>query len=157
MRTIDFDFDNVGGLSHLYLIDVAGLIRVDMNVKNKHVRPALSSETYIYNIGVLDGDDFVFTENLLQEEGGEVFDVAISGFIPKMDNLVTVAEMERKEWIAVHQDANGNILISGTKEMPLRFMTSKTTGTAPARNATAFTLSAKTTEPSQVCDGWIIS
>lgn len=157
MKTIDFDFNNVGGMSRLYLIDIAGLVRCDVNVKNRHVRPVLTSENMMYNIGVLSGDDFVFTENLLQEDGGEVFDVAISGFLPKMNNLVTVSILERKEWIAVHQDANGNIMVSGTKEMPLRFITSKTTGTTQTRNATAFTISGKVTTSSQVCEGWIIN
>ena len=157
MKKIDFDFDNVGGLAHLYLIDASALLRCDVNVKNGYVRPVIASENMIYDIAVYAGDNFAFTENLLEEDTGEVYDVAISGFIPKMDNIMTVAEMERKEWIAVHQDANGNLLISGTKEMPLRFITNKTTGTAPTRNATAFTLVGKLTCPSKACDSWVLS
>lgn len=153
MKTISFNFDNVGGMSRLYLIDVAGLIRIDTNVSDGRVLPVLASGACVYNIEVYGGDAFHFSEQMGLEDGGETFAVSISGFIPKMDNLVTVAELERGEWIAVHQDANGTILMSGTREIPLRFITNKNTGAASSRNATGFTLQATEPSASKVVDG----
>ena len=150
MKTIEFNFDNVGGMSRLYLIDVGGMIRVDTNATDGRVRPVLANDARVYNIEVYGGDAFQFTENMTLEDGGEAFAVSISGFIPRLDNLVTVTELERGEWIAVHRDANGTILMSGTREVPLRFVTSKSTGTPATRNATAFTLQATEPEASKV-------
>ena len=150
MKTIEFDFDNVGGLTHLYLIDVAGLERVDTNVSDGKVKPVITSGTRIYNIEVYGGNDFKFSEVMSIEDSGNVFAVTIAGYIPRLDSLVEVDVLERGEWIAVHQDANGNILLTGTRDVPLRFVTTKNTGTASTRNATAFSLQASEPTPSRV-------
>lgn len=147
MKTIPFNFDNVGGMARLYLIEAAGMQRVDTNVSDGTVRPVLASGTLVYYIDVYGGDAFQFTEEMTLEDGGECYAVSITGFIPRMDNLIDVAELEQGEWIAVHQDANGTILMSGTKEVPLRFVTTKNTGNASVRNATGFKLQA--TEPAE--------
>lgn len=152
MKTIEFNFDNVGGMSRLYLIEAKGLVRMETNVANRCVRPVLDDYACVYNIEVYGGDAFQFSEEMTQEDGGEAFAVGISGFIPRMDNLVTVAELERGEWIAVHEDANGTVLMSGTREVPLHFVTSKSTGTPSARNATAFRLQATEAMPSMIVD-----
>ena len=148
MKTIEFSFDNIGGMSRLYLIDVAGLVRVDTNVSNGSVCPVLASGAHIYNIEVYGGDDFHFSEQMSLEDAGEAYDVNISGFIPRMDNLMTVTELERGEWLAIHKDANGTILMTGTREVPLRFITNKDTGIAASRNAVAFSLEAIEPTPS---------
>ena len=150
MKTIAFDFDNVGGMSRLYLIDVAGISRVDTNVTDGRVRPVITLGTRVYKIEVYGGNDFQFSEVMSIEDGGNTFAVNISGFIPKMDNLVDMDILERGEWVAVHQDANGNILLTGTRQVPLRFVTNKNTGTASTRNATAFSLQATEPEPSKM-------
>ena len=156
MKAISFNFDNVGGMSRLYLIDVGGLARVDTNLTDGRVRPVLASGARVYNIEVYGGEDFQFTEQMALEDEGETFNVSIIGFIPRMDNLVTVAELECGEWIAVHEDANGTVLMSGTREVPLRFVTSKSTGTPATRNATAFTLQATEPEPSRIVAGELL-
>lgn len=152
MKTIEFNFDNVGGMSRLYLIEAAGVLRVETNVANRCVRPVLDDYACVYNIEVYGGDAFQFTEDLTLNDGCEAFAVSISGFIPRMDNLVTVAELEQGEWIAVHRDANGTVLMSGTREVPLHFVTSKNTGTLSKRNATAFRLQATEAMPSMIVD-----
>lgn len=150
MKTIAFDFDNVGGLTHLYLIDVAGLERVDTNVSDGKVRPVIASGTRVYNIEVYAGNDFKFNETMSIEDSGNVFAVTIAGYIPRLDSLVDVDVLERGEWIAVHQDANGNILLTGTRDVPLRFVTNKSSGSAAGRNATAFSLEASEPTASKV-------
>jgi len=152
MKTIEFNFDNVGGMSRLYLIEAADVLRVDTNVANRCVRPVLDDFARVYNIEVYGGDDFQFTEDMTLEEGGLAYAVSISGFIPRMDNLVTVAELERGEWIAVHRDANGTVLMSGTREVPLHFISSKNTGTPSTRNGTAFRLQATEAMSSMIVD-----
>ena len=149
MKTIEFSFDNVGGMAHLYLIAVAGLIRVDTDVTDGSVLPVLASGTTLYNIEVYGGDSFLFAEQMDMQAGEAAFHVSISGFIPRLDHLPEVAELEQGEWICVHQDANGTVLMSGTKDVPLRFVSEKSSGTPSTRNATAFTLQGTEPEPSR--------
>lgn len=151
MKTIDFDFDNVGGMAHLYLIDAAAISAINTNVSSGKVLPVLDNGATIYNIKVY-GEGFVFSEVMSIEDSGNVFNVAISGFIPKLDNLVDIAKLEKGEWLALHQDANGNIILSGTRDVPLRFLSSKSTGSGSAKNATAFTLQAKEPSPSMMAE-----
>ena len=151
MKTIDFNFDNVGGMAHLYLIEAAAISAVNTNVSSGKVLPVLDNGATIYNIKVY-GDSFVFSEVMSVEDSGDVFNVIISGFIPKLDNLVDIAKLERGEWLALHQDANGNIILSGTRDVPLRFLSSKSTGSGSAKNATAFTIQGKEPTPSMMAE-----
>ena len=152
MKTIDFNFDNVGGMAHLYLLEAAAISAINTNVSSGKVLPVLENGATIYNIIVYGGDSFVFSEVMSVEDSGDVFNVAISGFIPKLDNLVDIAKLEKGEWLALHQDANGNIILSGTRDVPLRFLSSKSTGSGSAKNATAFTLQAKEPSPSMMAE-----
>lgn len=152
MKTIELRFDNVGGMTHLYLFAANGLLRLDTSVTDGKVRPVLASGTTLYNIEVLAADSFQFSEQMDLADGGEVFDVDISGFIPRMDNNVQVQELEQGEWIAIHQDANGCILMSGSKDVPLRLISDKTTGTSSIKNATKFNLKGLEPRASLVVD-----
>lgn len=149
MKTIDFNFDNVGGMVHLYLIDVAAIRTINTNISSGKVVPVLKQGATIYDIKVYDDQYFQFNETMSVEDTGSVWDINIQGFIPRLDNLVDIANLERGEWMALHQDANGNVILSGTKEIPLRFISTKSTS---GRNATAFSLSAKGPEPSLMAE-----
>lgn len=151
MKTIDFNFDNVGGLSQLYLIEAAAVTSINTNVSSGKVRPVVASNASIYNIKVY-GESFRFSETMSIEDSGNVFDVIIEGFIPRLDNLNDVARLERGRWIAMHQDANGNIILSGSRDIPLRFVSTKDTGSTSSRNATGFRLLAKEPEPSRMAE-----
>lgn len=149
MKTIDFSFDNVGGMARMYLLPAAGLLRVDTDAADGSALPVLVPGITIYNIEVWGGESFRFTEPMEMQFGEATFNPSISGFIPRLDNLQEIAELEQGEWICVHQDANGTVLMSGTKDVPLRFVTEKGSGTPSGRNATAFTLQATEAEPSR--------
>lgn len=153
MKEIDFRFDNVGGMTALYLLPPSDIRRIDENPSSGTVVPIMRSRANIYRLTVFDGDAFSFEENMSIEDGGSAFDVTISGVLPRLDNMASVAELEQGEWLAVHQDANGTILLSGSKEVPLRFITQKKSGGATSRNGVAFTLQATEPEASRVCEG----
>lgn len=157
MKTIDFSFDNVGGIAALYLLPVADVRRVDANPTTGRVVPVLRSRANIHKVEVFDGDAFRFTEEMSLEDGGASFAVAISGVIPRLDALPSVAVLEQGAWMAVHQDANGSILLTGSPDVPLRFVTQKQTGGRTQRNGVAFTLQAMEPEASLVCEGSAIA
>lgn len=136
MKKIELLFDHVDGLSQLYLFDVAGLIRIDRSATDGTVRPVFREGCNIYKVSVLDG--FSYEENMVQDDSGEAYDVQIQGFIPRIGRTFTIHQLEVGAWLAVIQDANGDVLLCGSQEVPLSFEGNK--GTGAGRNGTAFTL-----------------
>ncbi len=149
MKTMTFDFDNVGGLSHLYLIEASKVTAINKNVNDGRVVPVFSGT--VYNI-IVYGSGFAFEENMSLTDQGNIFDVKIDGFIPRLENIIDIATLEKGQWIAIHQDSNGNVLLSGTRDIPLRFISKKST----QRNVTAFSLAAKESHPSLVVESGLL-
>lgn len=155
MKIVEQIIDNVGGLKALYLLPRADVTRIDANASTGHVVPVMRTRDNIIKVDVFDPNEFQFQEDMTIEDGGAQFAVSITGVIKGMRNLCQVREMENGEWLAVHQDVNGTILLSGTKDIPLRFVTSKASGASASRNSVAFTLHSIQTEGSRVCEGEI--
>lgn len=143
MRTIELNFDHVDGISHLYLINVNGLVRLDRSADDYSARPVISDENFLLEIPV--HSNFQISEQNVSDDRGEAFEVRISGFIPRLGMQSTIRELESGEWLAICQDGNGDILLSGSREVPLTFSGSRGGGTG--KTGTEFTLTA--TEPNQ--------
>ncbi len=143
MRTIELNFDHVDGISHLYLINVNGLVRVDRSADDYSARPVISDESSLIEIPV--HSNFQISERNISDERGEAFEVRISGFIPRLGMQSTIRDLESGEWLSICKDANGDILLSGNREVPLTFSGSR--GGGSGKTGTEFTLAA--IEPSQ--------
>ena len=148
MKTIDFNFDNVGGMSRLYLIGREDVGQVAWNHQRGIARISLRDRSAVYGIDT-DNGDFSFSEKLTEDDAGPRYDVVLSGFIPRLDSVPDITVLERGEWLAVHVDGNGCILLSGTKEVPLGFHGEKTVS---PRNGIAFELKGQEPSPSVPID-----
>ncbi len=146
MKKIELFFDHVDGLSQLYLFDVSDLIRIDRSATNGTVRPVFREYCNIYKVSVLDG--FTYEENMVHDDSGEAYDVQIRGFIPRIGQSFTIHQLEVGAWLAVIQDANGDVLLCGSPDVPLSFEGNK--GTGNGRNGTAFTLKGVQPMPSAI-------
>ncbi len=148
MKTIDFDFDNVGGISRMYAIAAADVRRITPNAQGGHSRLSLHQGATPVEIPVYSPAATSFRETQTEEDGGSVYEVTISGLIPKIRYIEVVSQLEKGDWLVVHQDANGNILLSGTTDIPLMFSSSKSTGGSDSVNGNNFTFTAKEPAPS---------
>ena len=156
MKTVDLIFDNIGGIRALYLLPKSDVQRIDTNFASEQVIVVMRTRVNIIKVEVPDNDTFLFREDMSIEDGGIQYSVAISGLVQGRLASALVREMERGEWLAVHQDANGKILLSGTIDLPLRCVTQKSSGSTTTRNGVPFTLQATEAEPSKECEGEII-
>lgn len=146
MKTLEFDFDNVGGITRLYAVQTSALRRLDTNPLTGLSRLSLYPDAEVVEIPVY--NNVLFSEVQSEEDGGSVFAVQITGFIPRQENVLLISTLERSDWLVVHQDANGDILLSGTTDIPLMFASNKTTGSDGERNGNNFTFSASLPTPS---------
>lgn len=146
MKTFELIFDHVDGLSNIYILDAAGLLRIDRNFSDGTAKPVFASGTEGYQLTVLDG--FTFSENLTFDERGATYDVQIKGFIPRIGQAHAAYQLETGAWIAIVQDANGDILLCGSKDVPLTCSTEKAAGTG--RNGIAFTLKGVEPKPAAI-------
>lgn len=146
MKKINLLFDRVDGLSNIYILDAAGLIRIDRNLSDGTAKPVFASGTDGYQVAVMDG--FIFSENLTFDERGAAYDVQIKGFIPRIGQAHDAFQLEAGAWIAIVQDANGDILLCGSKDVPLTCSTEKAAGTG--RNGIAFTLQGVEPKPAAI-------
>lgn len=98
------------------------------------------------------GDSFKHKEVQNFEDGGDCWDVTVYGIIPKrcQINEATIHILERGEWLIITRDANGIIILSGTVDVPLKFIHSRTTGTSSDMNGSRFTFQARQSEPSVI-------
>lgn len=149
MKTIDFSFDNVGGMSRLWLIGAGNVLRLDRNFVQDVWRLSLRTREEVYRLDTTQGD-YSFTERLTEDEKGRRYEVFIGGFVPRLDHVCEVERLERGAWLALHIDGNGCILLSGTPSFPLRFSGQKT---QKPSNGTNFELRGTLPGPSLRVDG----
>lgn len=159
MKTIQFDFDNVGGITRVYAIPVTSFLRLRKDYINEKQYLEVRRRTDIVAIPVYADSSFSFNETQSQEEGGDLWTVEITGLIPKRSRLneITVRILERGEWLVLLQDCNGDIVLAGTTEMPLRFSSARTTGTETEINGNRFTFAGVEPDPSVIVDNVDIS
>ena len=128
MKKIEFNFDQVNGMSHIYAVHVDSIRDVSINPLTGLARISLTSYEDVVEIPVYSQADTSYSERQQTEEGVDRYDVAIGVFLPRHANPQIVQILERGEWMVIHQDANGDILASGTEEIPLLFASGRQTG-----------------------------
>ena len=145
MKTFNFDYDNVAGIVCMYAIPVDSVTKLHVAPVTKEVSLNLKAWEEVIQIPVYKGDSFKTEEKMSIEEGGCVWNVTVSGIIPKRCRLSEqyIALLEHGEWLALTQDANGVVVLWGTVEVPLLFTHSRSTGTTGEMNGAGFTFSGK--------------
>lgn len=151
MKTLSFDFDNVAGLSLLYAIPVSSFPLVTCNGDGT-CSIGLAATDSIISIPIYRGDAFSHIETQELEDGGEMWDVAINGIIPKRCalNEASLASLERGDWLVLSRDANGVVSLSGTSDVPLKFKHTRSSGSSGEINGSSFTFFGKQAEPSKL-------
>lgn len=155
MKFVTFDFDNFGGLLHLYAVPAASFRRIVKNYVTGGNTAEFLNRQNIISIPMFADDTYQFRETKDEADGGTYYDIAITGIIPKWakDNDAMVEELERGQWYVVTKDNNGTVRLCGSEESLLRFNTEKDTGTTrPERNGIAFTFTGKQPLPSPSVD-----
>lgn len=154
MKTIQFDFDNVGGITQVYAIPISSFLRLRQDYINEMQYLEVRQRTDIIAIPVYADSSFTFNETQSLEDGGDLWAVEVAGLIPKRSKLneKTVCTLERGEWLVLFQDNNGSVVLSGTIDVPLRFLSAKATGSDIEINGNRFTFSGMEPEPSILID-----
>lgn len=153
MKTLNFDFENIGGVGKLYAIPLSSFLRIREDyVLDKHYLE-VKNRTDIIEIPVYCDDSFSFFEDSSNTDQGDVYTPQVSGVIPKLtgDNARLIERLERGYWLVCSQDKNGVVRLSGDPDIPilLKFTTKKHTGTLSAeRNGIDFTFSCTQPNPS---------
>ena len=152
MKTLIFDFDNVHGIATMYAVPATAVSKCVRNPMTGDVILRLTDSDNVIEIPTYQGDRFKTEEVHQLTDGGDCWDVKISGIIPKRCalNETVIQKLERGEWIVLAQDANGVIVIYGTTDVPLKFTHSRSSGSSGELNGSAFTFSAKESAPSMV-------
>ncbi len=93
---------------------------------------SFSTQANIINILVKE-DSCSFDEDLATSFAGSAYKVEIKATVSCDTNptLAIISELERaQKYLVIYLDGNGLYKLSGTKEVPLRFMAKATTGNA---------------------------
>ena len=148
------NFDNRGGLCHVFAIPAECVSNIRNNWNRKTVTPELISNSGIIKLPYYAGQNYSFTEQHSLNEQGDLYAVEIKGIIPsQLIEDIDINTLQRGEWLVIHQDARGIIRLSGTKLIPLRFSSTRDTGTELSNpNGEEFVFSATEAEPSPECD-----
>ena len=152
MRIVIFDFDNLYGISNIYAVPTSSISKCQQNPMTGDVLITLTNSDDVIEIPVYQGDRFRTEENHRLADGGDCWDVKVSGIIPKRCSLNenVIQTLERGEWIVLAQDANGVIVLYGSTEVPLKFTHSRSSGSSGDINGSKFTFSAIESAPSMV-------
>lgn len=149
MKQPIFDFDNIGGICKLYAIPLSSFLRIrkDYGADTDHLE--VKQRESIIELTVW-GEGFDFVEEHINDARGDGYEISISGFIPKISaNKHIVETLERGEWLVLFQDSNGDVKLSGQEEIPMKFMSKKTTGkTYASFNNISFSFSCVQPDPS---------
>lgn len=148
MKTLTFDFDNRPGLARILVIPPKSFrrLRYDYIMSIQHLE--VVDRANIIEIPIFADNSFAVSEKQSSADGGDLWDVNISGCIPKNENTHIVELLERGDWLVICQDQNGTVKLYGTVDVPLRFLSDKSSGSPSAMNGIRFTFSAKEPEPS---------
>ena len=152
MKILIFDFDNLHGIANMYAIPVACVTKCVRNPMTGDVILTLTNSDDVIEIPIYQGDSFKTEEVHQLADGGDCWDVKVSGIIPKRCalNETVIQKLERGEWMVLAQDANGVIVMYGSTEVPLKFTHSRSSGSSGELNGSAFVFSAKESAPSMV-------
>lgn len=128
MRTIEFNFDNVSGISAVYAIPPSDIRRLDRDYMTGLTRIVLQPDADIIHLPVYAQQQTLFSEEQQLTDGYDIYDVSLSVFIPRQNDPLLMERLERGTWLVCHQDANGDILLSGTTDIPLNFIAQRQKG-----------------------------
>ena len=146
MKTISYNIDNVGGLGKMVAIPVGVFNRLRPDFSKSTLQVSVSDEDELVELPVVYNDAFVFTERQELGDGGQLWNVEISGVIPRNDTDSGIRQqLERGQWLVMHRDRNGCVLLSGSKDVPLLFSSVRSTG---GMNGNAFKFSGQESGPS---------
>lgn len=148
------NFDNRGGICHVYAIPAECVSNIRNNWNRKTVTPELDDNEGIIKLPYYAGQNYSFTEQHSLNEQGDRYTVEIKGVIPShLIEDIDINTLRRGEWLVIHQDARGITRMTGTKLIPLRFSSTSDTGTELSNlNGEQFVFSAIEAEPSPECD-----
>lgn len=152
MKILVFDFDNLHGISNMYAVPVASVSKCEQNLMTGDVILRLNNSDDVVEIPIYQGDSFKTEEVHQLADGGDCWDVKISGIIPKRCalNENVIQTLERGEWMVITQDANGVIVLYGSTDVPLKFTHSRSSGSSGELNGSGFSFSARESAPSMV-------
>lgn len=148
MKTLTFDYDNRPGLARMYAIPPESFrrLRYDYILSIQYIE--VVGRDNIIEIPIFADNSFTVSEKQSSADGGDLWEVGISGCIPKNENAHIVELLERGDWLVICQDQNGTVKLYGSVDIPLRFLSDKSSGSPSAMNGIRFTFSAKEPEPS---------
>ena len=151
MKSINFDFDNLGGLSKIYAIPPSSFVRIRTDYDDNTRSLELRRRDGIIEIPLYCDDSFLFSEELLDNDAGDGYSVSIEGVIPKhsLMNSRDIEILERGSWYILSEDSNGTVRLSGDENVLMKFITKKSTGKKPgSRNGINFLVSCVQQDPS---------
>lgn len=151
MKTLKFDFNNMGGCCRLFAIPPTSFLRIREDYVNGLHYIECTNYDDIIDIPVNADGTFYFNENHSSEDAGDGYSVEIGGVIPKLmvENAEDMEILERGEWYVLFMDNNDDVKLAGDEDVKLKFISQKTTGLLSAdRNQIAFTFSCLQTNPS---------
>ena len=149
MKQLIFDFDNIGGVANVYAIPISSFLRIRRDYAEDTDHLEVQQREHIIELPVA-GESFDFIEEQINDARGDGYEISISGVIPQISANKHIIEMlERGEWMVLFKDSNGNVKLSGQEEIPMKFMSKKTTGkTYASFNNISFSFSCVQPDPS---------
>lgn len=134
MKTIEFDFDNLGGLQHIYAIPPTSFLRIRKDYINHQNFLEIIQKDDVIDLPVYSNDTYMYNEEKSTNDAGDCWEVNIEGVIPKLspDNQYVIELLERGLWYVVAKDANDEYHFCGQENAWLLFTSSKTTGKSAA-------------------------
>lgn len=151
MREICLKSDNVSGLSRIIAIPVAVFNRLKRVGLAQIV--SVADETSLVKVPIADDMSFVFDEQQRVEDGSNLYEITISGFIPRVDSSPNLLlDLERGEWLVFCSDNNGAHRLCGTKLVPMRFVSHRSTGGSSGMNCNRFSFQCTQEMPTEIVD-----
>jgi hypothetical protein len=150
MKNFNIKDDNIGGLLRMYAIPVSSFLRIRKDYINNLQTLEVRDRDSIIAIPIMDNQTFGYTQDHDLDEGGDYWEPVIDGIIPggRQSNEDIVEELERGEWLVMFEDQIGTVHISGTKDIPMKFTTSETSGTSSSdRNQISFEFKCRQNHP----------
>lgn len=81
---------------------------------------AISDRTDVYQI-YCTPESMTFNERLITSNSANRYKTRLTGFIPKdtVENQAAISFIEKRRWVIVFMDGNGNVKVAGTRSEPL--------------------------------------
>jgi hypothetical protein len=148
MKKIEFDFLNIGGLQKIYAVPPASFLRVREDITSGNCYLDLTRLDDVIDVYLI-YDTAVFNEVQSRNTPGALYDVSISGIIPKSNplNREQLLTLESAPFLVLFMDNNDNIRLAGNENNRLFFTRKETSGTLNSRNQIEFEFKGKQSHP----------